>query len=75
MNGLIVGYFLVELIRILYRAVLDTGCTTGALLFDDVSGFLDQRDLEVSRLPFYSVNFGKCQNFDVRMPADLDQFG
>jgi hypothetical protein len=74
MYGLVVRYFLVEGVRILNRAIFYTCCTAGALFLDDVSGFLGQGDGEISSLPLYPVNFGKCQNLYIRMPADLDQF-
>ena len=75
MNRFILRYFLIESIRIFHRAVLYTGRTTRAFLLNNVSGLLGQGYLEISRLAFYTVNFGKCQNLYVWMPADLDQFG
>ena len=57
------------------RAVLRTGRTTRAFVFYDVPGLLDQADLEVSRFPFYTVDFSIAQDLYVWMPADLDQFG
>ena len=74
MYGLVVRYFLVKGVRILYRAIFYTCRTAGALFLDDVSGFLGQGDREIPCLPLYAVNFGKCQNLNVWMPADLDQF-
>jgi len=57
------------------RAVLDTGTTTRAVVLDNVSGLFNQGDLEVSCLPFYTVNFSIGQDLYIGMPADLDQFG
>ena len=75
MDGFIRRYFLIELIRILHRAVFDTGRTPRAFVLDNVSRLLDQGYIEVSCFPFYTANFSKCQNLYIRMPADLDQFG
>jgi len=57
------------------RAVLDADGTTGAFVLYDVSGLFIEGDLEVSCFAFYTVNFSICQDLDVGMPADLDQFG
>ena len=57
------------------RAVLDTGTTTRAVVLYNVSGLFNQGDLEVSCLPFYTVNFSIGQDLYIGMPADLDQFG
>ena len=62
-------------IRDFKRAVLYTGRTTGAFFLYNVSGLFIQGDLEVSCLPFYTVNFSIGQDLYVGMPADLDQFG
>ena len=62
-------------IRNIDRAVLYTGCTTRALVLDNVSGLFIEGDLEVSRFPGYTFNFSICQDLYVGMPADLDQFG
>jgi hypothetical protein len=57
MHGLVVGYILVESIRVLYRAVLDACGATGTVVLDDVSRLLGQRDCEIPRLSFYIVYF------------------
>ena len=75
MDRFILRNFLIEFIRVFYRAVLDTGGTAGTLVLYDVSGFSDKRYLKVSRLSFYTVNFSIRQDLYVWMPADLDQFG
>ena len=62
-------------IRDLDRAVFGTGSTTSAFIFYNVSGFLNQGYLEVSRFPFYTVNFSIGQDLYIGLPVDLDQFG
>ena len=74
MNSFILRYFLIKLIRIFHRAVFQTGRTTRTLVLNNVSGLLGQGYIEISRLAFYTINFSKCQNLYVWMPADLDQF-
>ena len=75
MDGFIRRYVLIVWIRDLDRTVLYTSRTTSAIVFYNVSGLLDQGCLKVSCFPFYTVNFSKCQDFYIWMPADLDQFG
>ena len=75
MHRLICRQVLIVGIRNLHRAVLDTDRTTRAVIFDDVSGLFVQGDLEVSCFPCDLFNFSVGQYLDVRMPADLDQFG
>ncbi len=75
MYRFIFGYFLIELIRIFDRTIFYAGCTTGTFVLDNVSWLLGQSYSEISCLAFYTVNFCKCQNINVWVPADLDQFG
>ena len=75
MDGFVLRYLLIKLIRVLDRAVLYTGSTTGAFVLYDISGFFNQGYLEVSCFPFYTVNFSIGQDLYIGMPADLDQFG
>ena len=75
MDGFILRYVLIKLIRVFDRAVLDTGSATRAFLLENIPGLLKQGYLEVSLLPFYTVNFRIGQDFYIGMPADLDQFG
>jgi hypothetical protein len=75
MDGLVVRYLLIELIRVLDGAVLYTGRTTGALVLQDIPGLFDQGDPKVSCLTFYTINVSIGQDFYVGVPADLDQFG
>jgi hypothetical protein len=74
MHGLVIRYFLVEWVRILNRAIFYACRTARAFFLDDVSGFLGQGDREIACLSLDTVNFGKCENLYVRVPADLDQF-
>ena len=75
MDGFIRRYFLIELIRILDRAVFCTGRTTRTFVLNNVSGLLGQGYIKVSCFPFDTVNFSIRQNLYVWVPADLDQFG
>ena len=75
MDGLILRYFPVKLIRVFDRAVFHTGRTASAFFLYNIPGFLDQADLKVSCFSFQTLNFSICQDLYVRMPADLDQFG
>ena len=74
MDSFILGYFLVEWVRVFHRTALDTGRATRALVLYNVSGLFDKCYLKVSCLPFYTVNFSIRQDLYVWMPADLDQF-
>jgi hypothetical protein len=75
MDGFVLRYFLIELIRIFDRAVFNARRTPGALALDDVPGLSKQGDLEISSFPCDALYFRIRQDFDVWMPADLDQFG
>jgi len=75
MDGPILRYFLIELIRVLDRAVFYTGRTTPAFVLQNIPGLLGQSYLEVSCFAIYTVNVSIGQDFYVGMPADLDQFG
>jgi hypothetical protein len=75
MDGFIVRYFLIILIRVFGRAILYTSSTTGAFVLQDISGLFNQRYLEVSFFPCYTVNFSIRQDLYIGMPADLDQLG
>jgi len=74
MDGFILRYFLIKLIRVLDRAVFYTGSTTRAFVLYNVSGLSNQRYFEVSCLSCYTVNFSIGQYLYIGMPADLDQF-
>ena len=56
-DGLILRYLLVELIRVYDRAVLYAGSTTRAYVLVNISGLLGQLDSEVSSFPFDAVDF------------------
>src|SRR4030042_460640 len=75
MDGLILRYFLIKLIRVFDRAVFYTGRTTRAFVLYNISGFFNHGYLEISCLSFDTVNFGISQDLYIGMPADLDQFG
>ena len=74
MDGFILGYFLVELIRIFHRAVFYACAATNTLVLDNVPRFPCQGYLKVAFVAFNSVNFRKGEYLYVWMPADLDQF-
>jgi hypothetical protein len=57
MDGFILRYFLIKLIRVFDRAVFYTGRTTRAFVLYNISGLFDQGYLEVSCFSFYTVNF------------------
>jgi hypothetical protein len=75
MDGFILRYFLIEMIRVFDRAVFYTGRTTRAFALYNISGLFDQGDLKVSCFPLYTVNFSIRQDLYIGIPADLDQFG
>jgi hypothetical protein len=75
MDGLAQREALIVWILNLDRTVVDTGRATRAFALDDISGLLDEGDTEVSSVSFHPVDFGVAQDFYVRIPADLDQFG
>jgi len=74
MDGFVLRYFLIKLVRVCYRAVFYTGSTARTFVLYNVSGLSNQRYFEVSCLSFYTVNFSIGQYLYVGMPADLDQF-
>jgi hypothetical protein len=74
-DGFILGNLLIEWIRILDRAVFHTSCTTGTLALRNIPGLSGQGNRKVSCFPVYPVNLSIGQDFYVRIPADLDQFG
>ncbi len=57
MDGLILRYLLIKLIRVFDRAVFYTRRTTRAFALYNISGLFDQGYLEVSCFSFYTVNF------------------
>jgi hypothetical protein len=75
MDGFILRYFLIKLIRIFDRAVFYTGSTTRAFALYNISGLSNQGYLEVSCFSLYTFNFSIGQDLYIGMPADLDQFG
>ncbi len=75
MDGFILGYFLIKLIRVFDRAVFYTGSTTRAFALVNIFGLFSQRYLEVSFFPCYTVNYSIGQDLNIGLPVDLDQFG
>jgi hypothetical protein len=75
MDGLILRYFLIILIRVLGRAVFDTGSTTCAFVLKNIPWPLGYGYPKVSYLAFYAVDFGKGEDLYIWVPADLDQLG
>ncbi len=75
MDGLVIGYFLIEWIGKLDRACFYTGSTAHAFILDDVPGLFGQGDFESSRFPFNPVNLSIGQDLYIGLPVDLDQFG
>ena len=81
-DGLSVGFVgglpgangLVELAGHGHRTNLGAITATGALIQVNVARLFPQSDLEAARLPGYALYPCKCKEFDVEMPADLDQF-
>jgi hypothetical protein len=53
MHGFIVGYILIEPIRVFDRAVFDACCTARALVLDDVAGLFGQGDLKSPASPLH----------------------
>jgi hypothetical protein len=58
-----------------FWAFFRAGATGNAQLRVHVPGRLNDGDFEITDLPGDTVDVGQCQQFDVGMPADLDQFG
>ena len=75
MDGFVLRYFLIKLIRDFDRAVFYTGRTTRAFVLQNISGLSNQGNLEVPWFSLYTVNFSIGQDLYIGMPADLDQFG
>jgi hypothetical protein len=74
-DGFVLRNLLVELIRVLDRAVFYTGRTAGARVLQNVPGPSGQSYAKVSSFSFYAVNVSIRQDLYVGVPADLDQFG
>jgi hypothetical protein len=56
------------------RTDFRTVTAAGALGWIDVTGLLGDEGLEVSFRSFNFINFSACDQIDIEMPADLDQF-
>jgi len=66
---------LVELAGHCHRANLGTITTAGATLQVDVTRLSPDGDLKTPRLTGYMFHLREGEQFDVQVPADLDQFG
>jgi len=75
MDGFILRYFLIILIRIFDGAIFYTRSTTRAFVLKNIPWLFSQGYLEVSYLTFYTVDFSKGEDLYIGMPADLDQLG
>jgi hypothetical protein len=75
MDGFMLRYLLIKLIRVFDRAVFYASRTARAFALSNISRLFNQGDLEVSCFTFYTVNFSIRQDLYIGMPADLDQFG
>jgi len=73
MDGLIHRYFLIISVRILGRAILYTGSTTGAFILKNIPWLLRQGYPVVPYLSLYAVDFSIGEDFYIGVPADLDQ--
>jgi len=72
-DGLILRYLLIILVRIFGRAIFYTGGTTRAFVLKNIPWLSSQAYLKVSYLPFYAVDFSIGEDLYIGMPADLDQ--
>jgi hypothetical protein len=57
-----------------HRAVFNAGTTAGAAFFDDAAGSLFNLYREIPGRSFHTFKVCIGDQFDVQMPADLDQF-
>jgi len=57
------------------RTIVNTGPATGAQIRYDGAGALFDLDLEITRFAFDRFQIGIGDQFDIQMPADLDQYG
>jgi hypothetical protein len=57
-----------------HRAILNAGTASGATIFDDRAGPFFDFDLEIARGSLHAFQVCIGDQFDVQVPADLDQF-
>jgi hypothetical protein len=74
MHGLVIGDILVVLIWIFYRTVLHAGTAACAFVFENVARLFRQSDGKIACFTNNTVNFSVGEDFDIWVPADLDQF-
>ena len=60
MDGFIIRYFLVKLIRVFDRTVFYTGGATRTFAFYDVSGLFSESNPKIPCLPFYFIDLGEA---------------
>jgi hypothetical protein len=56
-------------------AIFDTGAATRAAILDNRAGALADFHLEIAGLAVHGFKVCVSDQFDIQMPADLDQFG
>jgi hypothetical protein len=66
---------LVEGVIHLFGTFFSTGPAADALVHPDIAGVFEDLHLEISGGSFHISDFAEGQQFDIEMPADLDQFG
>jgi hypothetical protein len=57
------------------RAVFDAGPAAGASVFYNVTRALANLDLEIAGFAFNGFQIRVCDQLDIQVPADLDQYG
>jgi hypothetical protein len=58
-----------------YGTIFNACTTAGAAVFDDSAGAFSDFDFEIARGPLDAFYVCVSDQFDVQVPADLDQFG
>ncbi len=74
MDGFILRYLLIILVRIFGGAIFYTCGATRAFILKNIPWLFSQGYLKVSYLPFYTVDFSIGEDLYIWVPADLDQF-
>ena len=57
-----------------FGALFRTGAAGNTFFHIDVSWIFGQLDFKIARFTTNALHFAECQQFDVDVPADLDQF-
>ena len=74
-NGLALVLTQIKLVRDFFGALLSTNTAPDAFVFINVPGNFQDFDLEISGVATDAFNFGKGDEVNVGVPADLDQLG